>query len=73
MFVFDPVLPISHLFTARLWVEEFGYGQYEVRIQVKHVLSGEIRYRKRYLHKKQRGRFSGSAVFWNHSGVALHT
>jgi hypothetical protein len=36
--------PRSHLFTVRLWVEEFGDGQGEVRMQVKHVLSGETRY-----------------------------
>lgn len=36
--------PRSHLFTVRLWVEELGDGQEEVRMQVKHVLSGETRY-----------------------------
>jgi hypothetical protein len=34
----------SYLFTVRLWIEELGYGQREVRMQVKHVLSGETRY-----------------------------
>lgn len=34
----------SHLFTVRLWVEEFDDDQAEVRVQVKHVLSGETRY-----------------------------
>ena len=28
----------------RLWVEEIGPDQHEVRMQVKHVLSGETRY-----------------------------
>lgn len=36
--------PSSHLFTVRLWVEELGEGQSEVRMQVKHILSGETRY-----------------------------
>ena len=36
--------PRSYLFTVRLWVEELGEGGHEVRMQVKHVLSGEIRY-----------------------------
>ncbi len=36
--------PQSHLFTVRLWAEAFGEGQREVRMQVKHVLSGETRY-----------------------------
>lgn len=34
----------SHLFTVRVWVEAFGDGEEEVRMQVKHVLSGETRY-----------------------------
>lgn len=34
----------SHLFTVRLWVETLSHHQSEVRIQVKHVLSGETRY-----------------------------
>ncbi len=36
--------PRSHLFMVRLWLEAFGDGQREVRIQVQHVLSGERRY-----------------------------
>ena len=36
--------PRSYLFTLRLWVEDLGAGQHEVRMQVKHVLSGETRY-----------------------------
>lgn len=42
----EPLLryPRSHLFTVRLWVEGLGHDQNEVRIQVKHVLSGETRY-----------------------------
>jgi hypothetical protein len=39
-----PLHPQTHLFTVRLWVEVLGYGQGEVRMQVKHVLSGETRY-----------------------------
>lgn len=35
--------PRSCLFTVRLWVEEIGPDQHEVRMQVKHVLSGETR------------------------------
>jgi len=36
--------PRTHLFTVRLWVEPFGNDQRELRMQVKHVLSGETRY-----------------------------
>lgn len=36
--------PKSHLFTVRVWVEAFSDGEEEVRMQVKHVLSGETRY-----------------------------
>lgn len=36
--------PATHLFTLRLWVETFGDGQGEVRMQVKYILSGETRY-----------------------------
>jgi hypothetical protein len=39
-----PRHPRSHLFTVRLWMEALGHGQVEVRMQVKHVLSGETRY-----------------------------
>jgi hypothetical protein len=39
-----PFHPRSHLFTVRLWVEELGHGQGEVRMQVKHILSGETRF-----------------------------
>lgn len=34
----------SQLFTIRLWVEELGNGQEEIRMQVKHIRSGETRY-----------------------------
>ncbi len=42
----DPPLvhPQSQLFTLRLWVERLGQEPTEVRIQVRHVLSGETRY-----------------------------
>lgn len=38
------IRPSTHLFTVRLWVEAWGHGQGEVRMQVQHVLSGETRY-----------------------------
>ena len=34
----------SHLFTVRVWEEELGGGTVEVRMQVRHVLSGETRH-----------------------------
>ena len=34
----------SHLFTLRVWSEPLGHGQTELRVQVRHVLSGETRY-----------------------------
>lgn len=34
----------SHLFTVRLWKEPLGQGQTEVRGEVKHLPSGEVRY-----------------------------
>jgi hypothetical protein len=36
--------PRTSLFTVRLWLEEVGAGEREVRMQVKHVLSGETHY-----------------------------
>ncbi len=36
--------PKSHLFTVRVWIEESGNNQSEIRTEVKHVLSGETRY-----------------------------
>ncbi len=36
--------PLSHLFTVRLWREELGDGQTELRGKVQHVSSGEVRY-----------------------------
>ena len=39
-----PLHPKTHLFTVRLWAEALGPGQEEVRMQVKHVRSGETRY-----------------------------
>ena len=41
--------PHSHLFTVRLWQEALGNDAYEVRMQVRHVLSGEIRYFREWL------------------------
>ena len=40
----DQPHPRTHLFTVRLWVEQFGGDQREVRMQIQHVLSGETRY-----------------------------
>jgi hypothetical protein len=34
----------SQLFTVRVWREKVDAGQWEVRIQVRHVLTGETRY-----------------------------
>ena len=34
----------SHLFTVRVWREPLGQGHSEWRGQVRHVLSGEVRY-----------------------------
>jgi len=36
--------PRTHLFLIRLWLEPLADDQREVRMQVKHVLSGETRY-----------------------------
>lgn len=36
--------PPSHLFLLRLWVERPGKPMGEIRIQVRHILSGETRY-----------------------------
>jgi hypothetical protein len=33
-----------HLFMIRIWLEELGDGKSEWRGQVKHVMSGEVRY-----------------------------
>jgi hypothetical protein len=40
----DQPHPRMHLFIVRLWVELFGDDQRELRMQVRHVLSGETRY-----------------------------
>ncbi|MCX6032872.1 MAG: hypothetical protein NT169_26750 [Chloroflexi bacterium] len=40
----DAPSPRSHLFTVRLWLEEFADGGSEWRGKVQHVLSGETRY-----------------------------
>lgn len=34
----------SHLFTVRVWVERFGQDQSEMRMQIRHLLSGETRH-----------------------------
>ena len=34
----------SQLFTVRLWYEPVDAGQWEVRMQAKHILTGETRY-----------------------------
>lgn len=41
--------PRSALFLVRLWVEELSEGECEVRMQVKHVLSGETYYFREWL------------------------
>lgn len=35
---------LSQLFTLRVWYEESGTSNKEIRIQVRHVLSGETHY-----------------------------
>ncbi len=40
----QPVHPKTYLFTLRLWVEPWGDGYGELRMQVKHVASGETHY-----------------------------
>lgn len=40
----DTQRPRSHLFMVRVWLEDLGDGKAEWRGQVKHVLSGEVRY-----------------------------
>ncbi len=49
----EPPFPRSHLFIVRLWMEAFGDGQSEVRMQVQHVLSGERRYFRQWAHLTQ--------------------
>lgn len=34
----------SQLFTVRVWCEQVDAGQQEVRMQAKHILTGETRY-----------------------------
>lgn len=34
----------SYLFMVRVWLEDLGNGKAEWRGQVKHVMSGEVRY-----------------------------
>ena len=34
----------SQLFTVRIWYERVDAGQWEVRMQTKHILTGETRY-----------------------------
>ena len=40
----DMPYPRSHLFMVRVWLEDLGDGKAERRGQVKHVMSGEVRY-----------------------------
>ncbi len=40
----DDVRLRTHLFMVRIWLEDLGGGKAEWRGQVKHVLSGEVRY-----------------------------
>ena len=39
----------SQLFTVRLWYEPVDAGQSEVRMQAKHILTGETRYFRDWL------------------------
>ncbi len=34
----------THLFTLRVWVEDVGNDRFELRGQIKHVLTGETTY-----------------------------
>ena len=40
----DAQRPRTHLFMVRAWLEDLGDGKTEWRGQVKHVMSGEVRY-----------------------------
>lgn len=40
----DDLWTRSQLFTVRLWYEPVDAGQWEVRMQAKHILTGETRY-----------------------------
>ena len=40
----DQSTPSSHLFMLRLWAEDLGEGQTDLRGSVQHVSSGEVRY-----------------------------
>lgn len=40
----DTQRPRTHLFMVRVWLEDPGNGKTEWRGQVKHVMSGEVRY-----------------------------
>lgn len=44
MILSDTQRPRTYLFMVRLWLEDLGEGKTEWRGQVKHVLSGEVRY-----------------------------
>lgn len=34
----------SQLFVLRIWAEEMGDGRFEIRGQIKHIQSGEVKY-----------------------------
>ncbi len=44
MIMGDAQHPRTHLFMVRVWQEDLGDGKIEWRGQVKHVMSGEVRY-----------------------------
>ncbi len=44
MIMGDVQRPRTHLFLVRVWQEDLGDGKIEWRGQVKHVMSGEVRY-----------------------------
>jgi hypothetical protein len=46
----DASLPASHLFNVRLWPEEVDLGNVEWRGKVQHVITGETRYFREWLH-----------------------
>ncbi len=40
----DTQRPQAHLFTVRVWLADLGDGRAEWRGQVRHVISGRVRY-----------------------------
>jgi hypothetical protein len=44
MIMSDTQRPQTHLFTVRVWLADLGDGRAEWRGQVRHVISGRVRY-----------------------------